>query len=436
MRLKISSESLINCALLFLLLGGCFRWIYLGIGGGLFLQGCVLFVGLIFLFLAVNFGFRVRKDALIWLLYPINIWSNLILHNKLDNTTILYAIVASEITLYVLLSDMRLFNYKKIIKIVIVYGLINALFVIVQFLLGDVFNNALYSLLNSDGVTTASHYYRLGYYFGFFYTPSDPAGMIAFAMFALLLYFTIRRHGVFRLFSIKTVLLLLMFIPLLLTGKKGILFISIFSFIIVILMLYANRKQWIRAISLVVIISAVAIVLYFYIRSNQDMEIFRRLNTFFDNYQAGENFDSNRSFVWGYALSAWQDNLLFGIGWRNFRFITTAIYGSAHEVNCDYLQLLCETGIVGLTLTLIPMIVFLKRTLLVMKIVISDKFKLDEQWCIICAAFIQFFFVVYAMFEIPFYDVTFYTLYIISCIIINRAYRDCGGKTYMISPRE
>lgn len=178
-----------------------------------------------------------------------------------------------------------------------------------QFLLGDIYNSAFYSLLNSDGRETASHYYGLGYYFGFFYTPQDAAGMIIFALFSLLLYYTIRSHGIFKIFSNKTIFLLLLFIPLLLTGKKGILFISILSFIIVVLMLYANKKQWVRAISLLFIICVTAVILYFYIRSHQDMDIFRRLNTFFDNYQSGENYDSNRSFVWGYALDAWQDNL-------------------------------------------------------------------------------------------------------------------------------
>lgn len=113
MRLKISSESLINCALFFLLLGGCFRWIYLGVGGGLLLQSFVLFLGLILILLAKK---RIERTAIIWLLYPINIFSNIVLHNKLDSTTILYAFVVLEITLYVMFSDIRLHNYKKLLN--------------------------------------------------------------------------------------------------------------------------------------------------------------------------------------------------------------------------------------------------------------------------------------------------------------------------------
>lgn len=406
-----------------LFIGGCFRWFFIGIYGGLQAEIIILFIGLCCLLFRMKVKFE--RLSLMWGLYILNIAINIFYHREFDMVTIYYAILLFEIVLFAIFIKKDVCHYERILKYIILYGLFNALFVIIHYVMGNVFTSMYFNLLNEGARTTAENYIRLGHYFGFFIFPADPAGLIGITIFALLFKYMLSNNRKVIYKSKVFIFAILLFIPLLLTGKKGILFLTITTFIIIMLILYASKKQWCKVLGFLLGIVVVFALLWNYITTHQDNELFKRLNDFIYNLNTGGNFDSNRLEVWGYAITAWRSKPILGIGWRTFSDITELIFGSGHEVNCDYLQILCETGIVGLTLTLIPMIVMLYRTVFVCKKSIKDYSRdTNYKWIILCATFVQIFFVLYAAIEIPFYDYTFFTLYIISGMPINSAYRN------------
>lgn len=76
---------------------------------------------------------------------------------------------------------------------------------------------------------------------------------------------------------------------------------------------------------------------------------------------------SGRMKLWSRAINLFKEHPVFGIGWGKFRLYLTDTYnylneGQLSNVHNNYLQLLCETGIVGLILYTGPLFYMLYRT--------------------------------------------------------------------------
>ncbi len=77
--------------------------------------------------------------------------------------------------------------------------------------------------------------------------------------------------------------------------------------------------------------------------------------------QASDNFDTGRSAIWHFALSHVPENLWLGIGPMNFRYLdfgAVSLKSTSHPHNVP-LQLLLETGVIGLALSGVVVVWFL-----------------------------------------------------------------------------
>lgn len=425
MSIRINKQQV---AITIFLIGTCFRWFFTGILGGIRVEILILFVAIILLLLQGKFNKKMLKLSSIWLLYGFSIFFNLYIKDIHSTSISLYAIMLLEILFFLFLLNAPVDTYKQGVKFIAIYGIINAIFVLIHFALGDTFTALYYGILNSDGQILAENYVNLGHYFGFFYMPSDPAGFISYAIVVILLGTVVFNQSRMRKW-LYLVIIIILLVSLLLTGKKGVLFCGIIAFSLMMLLLYASKRQWLKALRYIIIGAIILTSAYLYIVFHADNPVIARLSEFFTNLSTGERYDSYRSVLYGYAFEQWASNKMFGIGWRQFNRITVNLYGmpSGHEVNRDYLQLLCETGILGLILTLIPLIVMLWRTIFTVRRMLKAKQVQMDYSVIAFAGFIQLFFVLYAFVEIPFYDYTFFAVYIFSCAIINRAYAELRG---------
>lgn len=404
-------------ALAVLLMTACSKWLIEGILDQPLLEVVTLALGLFVI--VMQKGFHIKKIAVPWILYMANIAFSLLIH---DSSVGLWGrgLITVLMTAYALFIDSPISDYYKTMRFVIALGLFAAANIMIHYMMGRDFNQIYFPLLNITARDTANLYYRSGYYFGLMYNPHEPAGLIAYTIAAIWMWKMINKSKN-KLIYLG---LLLLLVPLLLTGKKGILVCMLVTLAISMLTLYGSRKQWMRGIGFVLVLILLMVMITITAINHPEIEIFNRLNKFINLIIGGGSFDSGRTDIYRMAIQEWESNYLFGIGWRHFNALTTAKYGMSynHEVNCDYLQWMCETGIVGFVLSIIPVLIMAFRTAYVGRIIVRKSKSNTDQWDLMFAIYIQYFTVIYAFVEIPFFDIVYFSIYILSCIIINSAY--------------
>ena len=251
---------------------------------------------------------------------------------------------------------------KKSVNVVVKVGYLNVIATFFFLILPD-----LYSIMISFYGTypTGTDQGQAGYRAGIANHYSQNGTFISFVFLALAcvwLYHKTEAHSK----NIKnTILLVLSLVALVLTLKRAHCLFCILALCIVYFI--ANPKQiWGRAFKIIILVFLGIAGLYlssYFIPPVA--ELLQRFST------AGEDSETLARFkMWNLALKNFLQHPIFGIGWGGFKYEYAAhLYQSwqsesfmhlnAHNV---YIQLLCETGIVGLALYLFAVIKSLKIT--------------------------------------------------------------------------
>lgn len=395
----------------------CMKWLVEGILDKSIIEAmlCLLLCA----FLLVDQQWKIKRVGIIWVPFIFNIVLSLTIHDSSFGIWGRGAITVGT-ACFAFLIDIPVERYKNVFKLLVTIGIITAILVMFQYFAGGFFDKVYYPMLSEKARQTFSLYKRKGYYFGLLYNPHEPAGLITFGIAGLILWKYASRSKGYFIYLIS----LLMAIPLLLTGKKGVLFIAVIALGIMIMVLHGSRKQWMKALKFLAAIFVVAALLVYLSLKHPEIAIFNRFRRFLLGLIAGDSIDSGRYSLYQMALSEWRGHELFGIGWRHFNALTVEKYGMTqyHEVNCDYLQWLCETGIIGFILSIIPVGTMLYRSIFVCRKLIRRAKSQIETWVLLFAGLIQIFTFMYAFVEIPFFDIIFFAVYICSCIVIDSAY--------------
>lgn len=118
---------------------------------------------------------------------------------------------------------------------------------------------------------------------------------------------------------------------------------------------------------------------------------------------------SGRLSLYSLAFSLFQKNYLTGIGWGNYRANTEGMFGKeglTYEVHNVYIQLLCETGIIGFFAFLGAVALTLSYGIRKYRKVILDKGN-NAIFVIELGLVMQLFFLAYCMTGNPLYDYNF-----------------------------
>jgi len=422
--LRISlSRNLFDWALILLMCVCTTKWFYEGILAFAAFQVIAVFA--CFMLVLVKTNFRLRVKSWVWAFYAVSILSNMLLKGGTINMWGRAATVILTVGFAMVLNCSD-FSVKRVTGFIAKIGIFQAIMVLVHFVLKQRFNALYFPLLNPINRKYAVEYYSNGYYFGLLDSPHEVAGLIVFAIGYMVFWCIARKRWKTRHIALIGMLLL----GLLLTSKKAVLVMGLLAIGLTILVLFGSKKQWHIVIALVLTFALLAGVLVVLIMRFPNNPLFFRLSQMMMKLISGDSIMSTRGWLYQYALDEWNDNKLFGIGWRHFKQLTTTKYsfGFAHEVNCDYLQWLCEMGVVGLTLNMLSVGTSLYRTIYVCRKGLRRITDKNTMTCVLFAIFVQFFTVVYAVIEIPFYDIMFFAVYMYSFIIINSAYKKMKAK--------
>ena len=142
------------------------------------------------------------------------------------------------------------------------------------------------------------------------------------------------------------------------------------------------------------------------------------MDSFLSKFENENDPLSGRTVLYELALKLYSKSPVFGIGWAKYRPITKSIYKTATmDAHNVYLQLLCETGIVGTILYVTAVIVSLTLSILhYRKTIVSDtsecvSAKRENLITIEMGLFFQIFYIIYSLTGNPLYDYYFVIFY-------------------------
>lgn len=212
------------------------------------------------------------------------------------------------------------------------------------------------------------------------------------------------------------ILIIISFIALMLTGKKGH---AIFTIITCIIMYFIINKNKIpkKVFNLTILI--VGGIIVFFVCSSFIPQVTIVVDRFNKTINSNGDLLTGRNEFYELALDIWRDHSLFGAGWGAFsnyyqiylfkRFGVS--YLDAHNV---YIQLLCETGIIGFLFIVYIMLRLLYKSV---KNVKNNENNLHQLMSYFSIGY-QIFFLLYCLSGNPLYDPQCYVIYFM-CIGIS-----------------
>lgn len=199
---------------------------------------------------------------------------------------------------------------------------------------------------------------------------------------------------------------------LVLTGKRGT---TLWCILAVAVVIFIQSDRQFTAAWKIASLSAVILVILFLLSENVP-QIEYMLNRFAD--MGSDRSSMERIAMWGLALRSFAKSPVFGIGFQNFRglystsqahlFATAIDIQSYQRLDAHnvYLQVLCETGIIGLLLYSAALALLLICTLRLVKY--YSKREPYLKFGILFSLCIQVFYLLYSLSGNCLYDLTFY----------------------------
>ena len=198
---------------------------------------------------------------------------------------------------------------------------------------------------------------------------------------------------------------------LLLTGKRGpLLFAG--AALYVMYYFYLSNKSRNRFVNMLGIAIFCFLILFISVNVFDELKI-GILRLF--NEPEDSDITSGRLAFWEVALNQFRNSPVLGIGWANFRSTMQQFTGYDRAVHAHniYIQLLCETGVVGFGCFLIFFALSLKRTIGNFVTIRTKKQLMDNQiqFQFSVAVVLQLFFLLYGVTGNPLYDAMVFVPY-------------------------
>lgn len=217
------------------------------------------------------------------------------------------------------------------------------------------------------------------------------------------------------------VLLLIMIIALIITRKRAH---TVFVLAAMLVLYYFSSgkklgKRIFKMVGAAIVVGIIGVLAYKYFQPFQEL-----VNRFVE-FANSDDFTNNRTRWWKVAFDNFKLHPIIGIGWGRFYDLcgkTTGYYANTHNV---FLQLLCETGIVGF---LVYMIWFVKLYFTSIKLYknlkneevkksIDNRSFIKKKYFIGFSVVYQTFFLLYCFTGNPLYDRETFIPYFVSCMI-------------------
>lgn len=391
-----------------------------------YISGIVYLLILLFNMLSPNSrtGVAIKKDSSKYVLLYIIVYP--ILNWFAYNYNALNSIEIRNIFGYFLLLSFLLSkgnNFDRLgyfYKVLIAFGVFEAVCVIVQFIMPAAFLSV-YGILFPIRVNTAALKMKEGYLWGFTNQVANTAYYILVAIAIKFSNEEIKKKK-------DRVLLLVLFVSLLLTGKRGHMLFCLSALILTYFFSDNNKlklKTWTKLFGVFLACVLVITILY-----NSKTVIGYRVVETINGIFSGNDVSNSRSIINALTISIILKNWLIGIGWGRYKYeyqahwkiLSGGTWDQTYNAHNIYLQLLAEVGIVGFILFLMLSVMGLYFGIKLLRN--CRYFSNWEQFIIKMNFFIQVFFLLYGITGNPLYDYNEYSMYFIAIAVSAQMFRN------------
>ena len=307
-------------------------------------------------------------------------------------------------------------DYRIILKGLYLCGLIVSLSVILDSTLG-VFRNQLIHLYTEESIEVKLRLTASG---GLLPYNSSAGCFIYSGAVAYIALVKLKRNKL-RLIRNGAVLLIFV-VAALLIQKRG--FIVDTAAAIAGIMVLRIRKENFKAIHpgklfkticYFVMVLIIMIIIY-----NNVAFVREAFDSLVERFTASDDTYSGRTDLYQLAFSLYKGHALTGIGWGQYRANTLGIFGledATYAVHNVYIQLLCETGIIGLSAFLIAAGTTIIYGIKKYRKFVRGEVQKKKKNIIELGIFLQLFFLAYCMSGNPLYDYNFCITYFIGILL-------------------
>lgn len=269
---------------------------------------------------------------------------------------------------------------------------------------------------------------------GFTLNPGYSAGFIIAGLIATLADFKIPHRN-----QIKDLcILLFLVVALPLTGKRGPIVFFVCTLIYCYLSPAQNLQKLKRYWKIILAIAVTAVLFEAYRESLTEVPLVKRVVNSIEQYHQGRDISSGRLRLYEWAWELFERDPMLGAGWGSYRAIVAkkSVLGKGYEVHNIYLQLLCETGLLGFACFIVLFLLFWNTARVEYSRILSQKnnaFPSGWRGLLYFSFAYQTFFLSYGLTGNPLYDSHFQMMYIIACMMLV-AYKKLQAREAGLSP--
>ena len=369
----------------------------------------VICTGILFLLSLKNF-WAAPAVSLVWFLILIIMLSNNY-YLKYGHWSIVYSTVFPILLVFLLQISEGWFEAANVLMLIFTGE--HIFFTWLFYFIPNFYYNHIISLFSSVSQQSLINQFKEGCVAGF--TAHYSTNGMYLAIGSLLVFCLLFKENFFKYHKKGWAFLLMVTVgALLLTGKRGP---FLFAVAAAMITYWVFNKESMKSI-IKILVFLIAMAFMFGILINFIPALGNIVNRFLD--QGGSDITNGRTGLYQFAWGVFLQNFWFGIGWMGYSYEfekSSFFWGRMVGTHNVYLQLLCETGIVGTFIILAVIFFTLRLTFKSLNLSRKGRIVLSgtNEYYLAVSLAIQLFFIGYSITGNPLYDVQVFYPYIFAC---------------------
>lgn len=312
--------------------------------------------------------FKVGHISIVWF---INILLTSIYADSFSGGTIDYNVFILVLLFFHLIisSNSERIDARRILNVIMFFSVISVVILLFEVVLQERMLPFLSFFLSNENYYNEVMRIRMGSGFSGLAEFPNVISMATVIIFFYSAYLMKKKNRLLRMF-----LLFISTASLILASERSNFFMIPFSFFFTY---YIGEKQnnFLKALKIMFIVIFGA-VLFISLRSSlYQIVFFSRIYDTIDLLLIGDDFSNGRLLLYSTAISLWKQNFYLGNRWFYFFNHNRGILGRDTYVHVHnlILELLCDVGVIGLCIIIIPIIVFLGLNIKALRIAPAER---------------------------------------------------------------